>query len=317
MRERRPATSTDPVTEYESFEHFLSGDDVPKGRFVVPYEGVPVDFFYQPVPGATTTVLFFHGSTQRDVDLPMHLGKGMMRGTPANHLTISDPSLTLDDSKTLILSWYAGSSRQPELQHFLRSVVQLVLERTGNPHLIFLGGSGGGFASLEMSRHFPGSLALVMNPQTVLPNYHAHLVRRYLDLCWDGAPALSDLPAHIATNLADVYQEPIAHTIAYIQNTRDDHHLENHQLPFLEKVGYDRNVFMMMDAWGEPTGRGHVRPPAELVKSILQQLVAGAGRWRRTLVDAGFNHHTDPQTVLRTVRRANAGLPKKLVADTM
>lgn len=287
------------------------------GRFSIHYGGVPVDFSYHPIEGAKTTVVMFHGSTKKDVSLPMLAGAGITKGLPVNRLAISDPSLTLDDSHELILSWFAGSSIQPKLQHFLEAVVRRVTEVTGAPSLIFMGGSGGGFASLEMSRRFPGSLALAMNPQTVLTRYYSSLVTRYLDLCWDGSTSLSDLPCHVTHNIPEAYPRVLNHTVAYIQNTRDKHHVENHQAPFLERAGESDNVFMLMGAWGDPAGKGHVQAPREFIRNILHRLVESDGAWSSCLEDLGFSRNTTPDAAQRAVEAANAGLPKQHEVDSM
>lgn len=237
MRERRPATRSNPVHEFLSLDHFLSAATLPTGRFVVPHEGVPVDFYYEPVEGARTTVVFFHGATLGSVDLPWHPGRRVMEGIRANRLTVSDPTLALDDSYTLTLSWYVGSSTQPQLQYFLERVFRRVLEVTGIEQVIFTGGSGGGFAALEMSRRFPGSIAMVMNPQSSVGRYNPGAVNRYLKLGWGGAKSLEDISPYATHDLVDAYQPVMHHTVAYVQNTRDTHHIKNHQIPFLEKVG--------------------------------------------------------------------------------
>src|SRR5699024_7905676 len=138
-----------------------------------------------------------HGSTKKDVDLPMFAANTIMKGIPANRLAISDPSITWDDTRELILSWYIGSAQQPRLQFFLESTIRRIKELTGTPRLIFFGSSGGGFASLEMSRRFPGSVVFSMNPQTNLEKYHWPLRDRYLNLCWDGMSDLGELPAFV------------------------------------------------------------------------------------------------------------------------
>lgn len=317
MRPRRPSTHEDPVFEFYSFEQFEALGTVPESRFSIDYEGVPVDFIYQPVAGARTTVVMFHGSTNKDVSIPMLSGVGIMSGLRANRLAISDPSLTLDDSKELILSWFMGSARQPYLQFFIERVIRRVKEITNTPRLIFMGGSGGGFAALEMSRRFGNSVVLAMNPQTSLSTYYPRLVREYLNICWDGADNLSRLPKHVVHDIGSVYPATMNHTVAYLQNTRDKHHVDNHQRPFFEKVGASRNVYTLMGAWGDPAGKGHVQAPKEIIRNILEQLIAANGAWATCLVELGFTRKTSPDDVARMVEKANARLPKQLVKDVM
>lgn len=297
---------SNPVHEFLSLEHYLSAGMAPTGRFVVPHEGVPVDFYYEPVEGARTTVVFFHGAALGSVSLPWHPGRRAMDGVRANRLTVSDPTLALDDSYTLRLSWYVGSTVQPQLQYFIETVFRRVLEVTGIEHVMFFGASGGGFAALEMSRRFPRSIAMVMNPQTSVGRYNIGAVNRYLKLGWDGAKSLDEISPYATHDLVEAYQPVMHHTVAYVQNTRDTMHINNHQIPFLEKVGESPKVFMLMDAWGDPAGTGHVTPPTDIARRITRHLVACNGDWRQRLVQLGFAHQTSAQTVRRAVRRAEA-----------
>jgi len=227
-----------------------------------------------------------------------------MEGIRANRLAISDPSLALDSSFNLTLGWHAGSSAQPRLQYFIETVIRRIQEVTGISNLVFVGGSGGGFASLEMSRRFPGSVVVAMNPQTSIGKYLPFAVRRYLDLSWDGVAVLDEISKYSTHDLVEGYPRVLNHTVAYVQNTRDTFHIENHQIPFFEKIGESPRVFMLMDAWGDPEGTGHVVPPHSLVRNVVRHLVAANGGWKRTLVDLGFNHHTTAVTVERAVKKS-------------
>src|SRR5699024_8759070 len=121
----------------------------------------------------------------------------------------------------------------------------------------------------------------------VLPNYRTHLVERYVELCWPDAASICDVPDHVVIDNTQVYGPVLTNTVGYIQNTRDNHHVDNHQIPFMEQAGSSRRVFMLMDAWGDPRGKAHVIPPTEVVKNVLAGLVAAKGAWWRGLTDAG------------------------------
>lgn len=168
-----------------------------------------------------------------------------------------------------------------------------------------------------MSRRFPNSLALVMNPQTTLSRYYRGLVRHYLDTCWDGLESLSSLPEAASFDLAEAYPKELKHTIAYMQNTRDKHHVENHALPFMEHVGADHNVFMMLGAWGDPMGKGHVLPPNEMRRNILRQLVNSRGQWKETLLNLDFDHYISTDMIKEKVQAANMNLPTDHEIDVM
>lgn len=317
MRSRKAATSLEPVTEYSNLEDFLSIGSLDSGRFAISYGGVPVDFYYDAVENAKATIVMFHGSTRKDVNLPMLAGAGITSGLAVNRLAVSDPSLTADSSCELILSWYAGSSQQPELQYFLERVIRRISALSGTQNLIFMGGSGGGFASLEISRRFEKSVALVMNPQTSLGRYYPALVTQYLNNCWNGLASVTMLPSSIAHDLVGDYPQELNHTVAYLQNTRDKHHVDNHQAPFLKKSGGSQKVFVLMDAWGDPTKKSHVPPPREIIRSILTGLIESDGDWASCLLELGFNRNSTIEEVKQIVASANACLPTQQEIDKM
>lgn len=101
-------------------------------------------------------VFSFHGNTPRNPDLKLPVFTGL------------NPTLYLDPD--LKLAWYAGSSGW-DLQSLLKCVLRKIATVARSNDLIFLGGSGGGFASLYCAASFPGSLALVWNPQTDIGAY--------------------------------------------------------------------------------------------------------------------------------------------------
>lgn len=283
----------------------MATGEVPQGRFVVPDRGVPVDFLYEPVANAKTTVIFFHGAVLGTISLPWHPGERIVENVRANRLAISDPSLALDDSHRLTLGWHAGSSQQPALQRFIELVVRRISEVTGIQNLVFIGGSGGGFAALETSRRFGGSVVVAMNPQTSIGRYNPEAIDRYVDLSW-GVDSLQDISPFATHDLVQAYPSHPTNTVAYVQNTRDKNHVEFHQIPFFEKVGESRDVLMLMDSWGDPEGSGHVIPPRNTVRDIVRYLVASNGEWRKALVGLGFNHLTSALTVRRTIRKIEA-----------
>lgn len=317
MRDRQFGSETSPSHAFSSYKHFEHSGLLPTGWFSIDYAGYPVDFFYDPSENAQTTIVFFHGSTTQDVKLPVFTGSGITKGLEVNRLSISDPSIALDENRELILSWYIGSAKQPNLQFFIETVIRRILQISGTPHLIFMGGSGGGFAALEMSRRFGKSLAFAMNPQIDLSNYYPRLVSEYLRLSWDGMSSLSDLPDGVTYNLRATYNQAVTNTIAYRQNTRDSHHTTNHQIPFLEDHGHSLRLFMQMAAWGDPKGKGHVQAPPELTRKTLDILVASRGKWRTALKEAEFTHRTSVAVANRLIREANQNLPVQEETDEM
>lgn len=276
------------MTEFLSIEEFDSLAEMPSGRFAIPYKGIPVDFLYDN-RGYDTTVICFHGAVDIKVNLPWHTAEGVMKEVSANRLAISDSTLLI--SEGLKLAWFGGSSQQIGLQGFIEQVIRVVNEKTGVHHLVFFGGSGGGFSALEMSERFPGSLAIPMNPQTSISKYVASHVMRYVEGAWDGDMPFTQDQDLLRHDLSALYSEKPLNTIGYVQNTRDDFHIAEHQKPFLEKVGNSGKVWKLMDAWGDPTRSGHVTPPKATTAKFLATIVASDGDWEHGLTEAGFTRH--------------------------
>lgn len=274
-RARHIDYSRHKVTAYADVDRFLAVGEMPAGVLCV--GGVlPIDMHHVPSDGPTMVVCF-HAALVGEVRLPFLTGAGVTADLPASRLSLSDPTLYLSDD--LALSWYAGSRHQPDLQDRLAQVVRHTATVTGARHLVFFGASGGGFAALEMAHRFPGSLALVMNPQTSILRYHPEPVARYTATAWGGT--MGDTAR---ADLADVYATDADVTVAYMQNATDTFHIDNHLAPFLSAHADQARVHTLMGEWGE----GHVVPPKDLIRSVLTAAVAANGKWSGALDGQGF-----------------------------
>lgn len=295
----RTRTNTDAArtTEFSSIQDFHDAAHISDGRIVVDYQDHVLDFELDKAP-ADTLLVCFHGALTRDVDWPMLVGQGVTAElTNVSRLSIADPSIGMND--TLPLAWYAGNEQMPELQQALASVVDKVATVTGAKHIVFFGSSGGGFAALQISRQFPGSLALVMNPQTSIGEYIPAHVRGYLLRCWDKAP-LDTTP--IDHDLTVSYAQGFDNTVAYVQNTRDTFHVENHMQPFLGALSNRDNVWTFMDAWGTNPKALHIIPPKGVVTGFLGAVTSCDGDWAKGLQQAGFAaaNESDPLAVTQS-----------------
>ncbi|MFI2565666.1 hypothetical protein [Paenarthrobacter sp. NPDC018779] len=289
-----------PVSsKYTNLDEFLSTEEVPAGLIEVEYQGLPLEILN--LPGeSTTTIVCLHGAAEKDVRLPWFVGKGVTSDLPVNRIFLSDPSLRR--SQDLNLAWYAGSRNQPDLQEALADIIRRIVRATGGYNVVFFGSSGGGYASLALSRFFPTSLALAVNPQTSISRFYPGAVERYMMHGWDMPGCdMGELPGTVAHDLVPVYAAGFSHTVALIQNAKDWFHIQNHQLPFLDAVGDAENLFMLMDRWGPDTGDGHTPPPKELLRECFEALAQCRGDWPSGLAAAGFQTETTRPDVKRRV----------------
>ncbi|WP_284980196.1 hypothetical protein [Arthrobacter sp. fls2-241-R2A-200] len=232
----------------------------------------------------------------------MIAGLGVSRDVDVNRVFISDPSLIL--SPTMNLGWYAGNSQQ-RLQQILQDVIAKIASSFGSEKLVFFGTSGGGFASLYYSSQFPGSMAIVANPQTNIARYEPEPVSNFAEVCFgvSGIDPMDRLPHSVTTDLVKIYSKPLENTVAYMQNSTDRFHIDAHHDPFVKNLHYSNEVFELLgDDWGD----GHAAPPKGLITDVLK--VAADDDWQAGLQGLGFarSDATGSDSAVRQGRRVQA-----------
>jgi len=256
---------------FDSPQAFLEGDIRP-GLITVEAGGLNIDVLYEPA-GSKTTVVIFHAALSREnVTLPMFTGRRITQDGPVNRIYVSDPGLYADPELTL--SWYAGTSTLP-LQTVLPPIIERLVVEAGGDRLMFFGASGGGFAAMFYSRLFPESLAVAVNPQTVLKNFPAYTLRQFTERAFPNFTQTEVLDHAVCSDLRIPYTESFPNYVIYIQNERDDHR-EKHLEPFLEAIGDKGRVAVVFGDWGD----GHVAPPNEYLRDFLSNLTGSPGPWR-------------------------------------
>lgn len=281
------------ITQYASVDALEQSAGLHNGYLTVRYNDLPVDFYYRGHPDADTLIVMLHGAVEKELRWPWFNGMGVLKDLPTNKLFIADPTIGLDEG--LRLAWYAGSAAQPELQSVIGRAVEAIHRLSGSANLAFFGSSGGGFAALQFSRHFPESLAIAVNPQTSISRYFRSSVQDYERRAWDLGP-VDSLP--IEHDLTSAYNAGHSNTIAYIQNERDKFHIREHQSPFLHSLPDNSRVWRFESRWGDNPSVGHVAPPREVIRTILERTVTAQGLWGLTLDRAGFAPGDSPVSYL-------------------
>lgn len=285
--------------EHASVADFERRESLGDGLHTIHGGPVPIDVLVRLRP-RRPLVFSFHGNTPRnpELKLPVFTGLNVTRDLDASFVALSDPSLYLDPN--LKLAWFSGSSGW-NLQTVLKQVLRKIVAIAAADDLIFFGGSGGGFASLYYSAAFPGSLAMVWNPQTDIAAYNPPHVAEYGRIAFglpDHSTTTSALPGLIDSNLARVYDGTPSNYIVYLQSNTDGHVI-THMRPFLTFLGADiaavqkgaelncvivPGVRLFMSEWGE----GHVPPPAAVLARYLAAAVSAAGHWPDMLASEAF-----------------------------
>lgn len=222
-----------------------------------------------------------------DVHPPFFSGRRIANEIDIPLLSFSDPTMAHDDS--IKLAFYAGSRKAPDLPDTLARVVDLVAQQTGSKPIL-MGGSGGGFASLNVGYRCESEVfAFVWNPQTQASKYDMNFVAHYIDVAF---PGVRDPFKKVSAEAAQVFKaEGICDAVmdirkkmktVYLQNI-SDWHVNAHLKPFQEGLewrfmgGKSGMISDKMDIavclldWGE----GHAAAPKDLIKETLLNIMEG------------------------------------------
>lgn len=270
---------------FKDIEKFKDAHVLEDGLTTIEIGSTFIDIYAKLRQGAPLYV-YFNGAKIRkgSIKVPIFSGAGVHPSEDCSRLSISDPALHL--SKGMTLGWYAGATGFSTQRVVIPGILDKVIALSNPTKIIFVGGSGGGFASLYFSRKYPGSVALVCNPQTNILRYHSVHVRRFLKVCY-GLNAVylaakdPKLTGGITKSLCKLYSPergPLENTVIYMQNINDHFHYVKHYKEFVHSLGMEpmENVgfrqqgrfLTIIGDWGE----GHAPAPRELWATILKNI---------------------------------------------
>lgn len=200
-------------------------------------------------------------------------------------ISFSDPS-TMENEK-LGLAWYAGNQNFLDLPQKLGNIINNYCESFGILPIL-VGGSGGGFAVLNISRYLNVDANLfVWNPQTDINKYYKRHVESYYRCAFPEDAKLSiqdtislikkkNINFNFDVNFDRIF---LKQNLLYLQN-KSDQHYEIHALPFLKKNKFNiaseniqirNNMYFLSPNWGD----GHIEPPIYAVEYIVNELIKG------------------------------------------
>jgi hypothetical protein len=186
---------------------------------------------FAPGAGRTLTVLFQGAVDRARTRLPIFQRlrfQSQMNVGPT--LVVADP--TLDLSTELRLGWYLGTE-DLDLVPLVAELVRVVGKSCGAERYVLQGGSGGGFAALQVSAFLPGSHVVAVNPQTDLRNYVPRLSTIAYQSVFgqNSAPETQeDIPRLSVTDR--FVQKSALPRITLVSNPGDKFHVDRHAVPF-------------------------------------------------------------------------------------
>lgn len=279
----------DPV-RWESAEEFAASGFGP-GLHILPLpDGNHLDLIIRGDLGGVgereSVVVFLTGamSQRNSVAPPFFAGRRLTYELGIPWVAVSDPSMQLADD--LLLGWYTGSPGSQAHATLLTALRGLAdgLDRD----LLLVGGSGGGFAALQLNEELEGrSSVFAWNPQTDLLDYHPPAVRDYLRTLFPGEEL--DPVAERAVVEARLAEEGIVHRVGTLDAGRrvvvfqnaGDHHVEGHLLPLVHRTpdmtggprrfATDAEHQVRIATWGA----GHAALPAHVTARAVDAMRRG------------------------------------------
>ncbi len=236
-------------------------------------EEFPARFLLQNT-GSDTLLVVSHGALPRGkYQVPRFEWLATLEDRPENLLFLADGAL--ESHPALDLAWFTGNAADDLTERF-SNIVDTVAGQLNISRILFMGGSGGGFASLALASSAPGSRALVFNPQTAIRRYWNKSVSVYQHTLFPELDSPAGLDAfgprvsavaRVRTDKASDYQ------VIYVQNDDDAFHMDNHLAPFAAGLGMEArssvsrngNVQLLVDRFAD----GHNMPYRKILNRFI------------------------------------------------
>lgn len=202
--------------------------------------GVTLDFYSTLRKSSELFVVFPGANTSKNHFYPRFERVYSMQPRVKSFMAFADPTIQFGLEQNMWLSWFLGGPGFDPMPVMFRAI-QKALGRTGASHVAFIGGSGGGYAALRASAAWPGSLAFIQDPQTVIANYVPSVVDKYFDTMWSGWDSQKLMEAFPERfNMVEHYRtlQP-RNFVYYAQSSSDKQHVAKHFAPFAEAHGME------------------------------------------------------------------------------
>lgn len=232
--------------------------------------------------GSDTLLVMSHGALPRGkYQVPRFEWLATLEGRPENLLFLADGALEANPG--LDLAWFTGNARDDLTARF-SSIVRAVADQLGVCRVLFVGGSGGGFASLGLAASLPESRALVFNPQTAIRKYWNRAVTEYQQSLFpefDSLSLLDTLGPRVSAIERVRVDKAATYQVIYVQNDDDDLHMHKHLGPFAAVLGMkprsgvspNGNVQLVVDRFGD----GHSMPYRLVLNRFVDLALEGWG----------------------------------------
>lgn len=286
-------------------EFFDSTDIVPPlhelrdGVYKIVTSGGHIHFLIQgnriPYAQNEKITIMFHGdlSKRNSMSPPFFAGRGVQPAVASGPLiSFSDPMVELDSQCSL--GWYAGST-QLDVPQLVSETIDALTESDGR-EVWMVGGSGGGFAALNIAQVIKRSVSVaVWNPQSAIDKYNPKHVRNYFNSAYPelvhpdeeydvsiASRKITDATERSMDISSVLSGDSSISKILVLQNY-NDWHVIPHTTPLLEALDLKQcspGIFSdgsgTRIAWFAELGEGHAAPETAILVKLLRAIYASS-----------------------------------------
>lgn len=197
-------------------------------------------FFYARLKPTRRLKVVLHGAVRSGIDTYPRFDRiGSTRNDDDALISFADP--TIGVYRKVLLGWYLGGHGWDPLAT-MAAVVRSAASSVGAENVILIGGSGGGFAAMQLAFKLDGAMAFVFNPQTAVMRYNRTAVLNYFNHAHPGHTAeavVSANPERFDVGLAYA-GAAVKPRIFYAQSIGDSNHMVQHYIPFKRALNMRR-----------------------------------------------------------------------------
>lgn len=226
-----------------------------------------------PEPGETL-VCYFHGATDRTRHATPRYERRRSFATIGEGpvMFFADPTLDLDSQN--ILTWFMGTDLI-NLHHLYAEMIDQAVRRFNSQRVVLVGNSGGGFAALQVASYLKGATVITVNGQTGLKQYQPRIAQPAIWASFGDQQKIDHQGVLERSEVIERYRA-IGFDVQVLmhQNSGDDHHLNEHFVPFRDTYRAESATPDHLSEIVEYLGDGHLAPKTDDYVKLVQDRIA-------------------------------------------
>ena len=169
-REKRLKVDSEEIKVAPHIFNIHTTQKVPNGRWDINYNNIDFECFFHYKQSPILFVFLSGAITAKNVSVPYFARWSWYKFVNGSMLNIADPMYRLYEK--LQLGWYYGND-EINIQQVLAELVLEVAKKIGveQSNIVFVGSSGGGYASIACSSYIEKAKSIAINPQMVLKDW--------------------------------------------------------------------------------------------------------------------------------------------------